>query len=387
MMVNYKLKQYREEGVDVHIAGVMPPNKVGEFQVMLNVLPSVGDFGHQLRHIGKVLSFLFNEHSLKNARPLFARFFLSDVVNQQKEMLHVVGRVLSCPVSYIQQPPLDGSKIAVWIQMQTSVSPAEGFPDEFEHNGYVHSYFTSRPDVSVHPEASYVQTHILLREYENRLKQSGCTLAENCLRTWFFVRDIDCDYPGVVEARKAHFELRGLSPDTHFIASTGIQGGTVDNRTRVLMDGYAIKGLKAGQIRFLYASEYMSRTYDYGVTFERGVAIDFGDRRKVLISGTASIDRQGAVVHPGNVELQVLRMWSNVEALLKEADCSFDDMMQIIVYLRDIGDYRQVVKMFDSKFANVPRVIVLAPVCRPGWLVEMECIAVKAVDNPQFKDL
>jgi len=385
--MNYKSKQYSEEGVDVQIAGVMPPNKAGEFQVVLHVLPDVGDFGHQLRNIGGVLSGLLEERSVSGARPLFARCFLSDVANQYKETLHVMERVLDCPVSYIQQPPLDGSKIAVWVQMQTGVVPEAGCSGEFGHNGYVHSFFTSVPHVSVHTDASYEQTHMLFREYESRLRQSGCTLAKNCLRTWLFVRDVDCDYQGVVEARKVHFEIEGLTPDTHFITSTGIQGSMVDNHSKVLLDAYAVKGLQEGQIRFLYALEYMSPTYDYGVTFERGVAIDFGDRRKVLISGTASIDRHGAVMHPGNVELQVLRMWTNVEALLREADCSFDDMMQIIVYLRDIGDYQQVKKMFDAKFRNVPQVIVLAPVCRPGWLVEMECIAVKAVDNPQFEDL
>ena len=29
------------------------------------------------------------------------------------------------------------------------------------------------------------------------------------------------------------------------------------------------------------------------------------------------------------------------------------------------------------RFPNVPRMITLAPVCRPGWLVEMECMAVR----------
>ena len=33
------------------------------------------------------------------------------------------------------------------------------------------------------------------------------------------------------------------------------------------------------------------------------------------------------------------RMWENVEALLKEAECTFDDLGHMIVYLRDIADY------------------------------------------------
>ena len=34
--------------------------------------------------------------------------------------------------------------------------------------------------------------------------------------------------------------------------------------------------------------------------------------------------------------------------------------------------------MFEEKFPDKPCVITLAPVCRPTWLIEMECIAVKA---------
>jgi enamine deaminase RidA (YjgF/YER057c/UK114 family) len=79
-------------------------------------------------------------------------------------------------------------------------------------------------------------------------------------------------------------------------------------------------------------------------------------------------------------------MWENVEALLKEAECSFDDVSQAIIYLRDSSDYTIVKELFDNKFPQLPRVIVHAPVCRPTWLVEMECIAVKSDENDEFKD-
>ena len=63
----------------------------------------------------------------------------------------------------------------------------------------------------------------------------------------------------------------------------------------------------------------------------------------------------------------------------------FDDVMQIIVYLRDGADYQIVKNLFDQKFPHIPTVITLAPVCRPTWLIEMECIAVKKAKN-QYRD-
>jgi enamine deaminase RidA (YjgF/YER057c/UK114 family) len=47
------------------------------------------------------------------------------------------------------------------------------------------------------------------------------------------------------------------------------------------------------------------------------------------------------------------------------------------VYLRDIADYAVVEDMMMKRFPEHPKLFVLAPVCRPGWLVEMECIAIR----------
>ena len=47
-------------------------------------------------------------------------------------------------------------------------------------------------------------------------------------------------------------------------------------------------------------------------------------------------------------------------------------------------DYQTVLKLYQERFSNKPFVIVLAPVCRPGWLVEMECMAVKAQQKPDM---
>jgi hypothetical protein len=33
--------------------------------------------------------------------------------------------------------------------------------------------------------------------------------------------------------------------------------------------------------------------------------------------------------------------------------------------------------MLQQPFPDMPRVIVLAPVCRPDWLIEMEVMALK----------
>ena len=201
-----------------------------------------------------------------------------------------------------------------------------------------------------------------------------------------FVQNIDVNYAGMVKARNEVFLTQDLTEKTHYIASTGIGGRHPDPQVTVQMDAYAINGIQPAQIQFLYATTHLNPTYEYGVSFERGTCVKYGDRRQVFISGTASINNKGEVVYPGDVRKQTNRMWENVEALLKEAECSFDDVSQAIIYLRDPADYTIVKELFDNKFPHLPHVMVHAPVCRPKWLIEMECIAVKSDKNDKFKD-
>ena len=199
------------------------------------------------------------------------------------------------------------------------------------------------------------------------------------------MNDVDLNYGGVVRARNQFFFTQGLTSKTHFISSTGIGGRQADPNVLSQMDNYAVQGIDKEHVEFLYAPTHLNRTSEYGVSFERGTMVDYGDRRQVFISGTASINNKGEVVYPKDIRRQTQRMWENVEALLSEADCSFEDVGMMVVYLRDTADYSVVSKLFSERFQGRPYVIVHAPVCRPGWLIEMECMAVRKTHSPQYK--
>ena len=51
------------------------------------------------------------------------------------------------------------------------------------------------------------------------------------------------------------------------------------------------------------------------------------------------------------------------------------DVKYFIVYLRDLADVQAVDDYMAKAYPDVPRIITHAKVCRPAWLVEMECIA------------
>ena len=353
---------------------------VTELHVMLHVKAQGELFEGQLARLHQAKDVLMEMEEVKAAKPVFKRYFLSDATNQ-------VPRIKGndeCTVSYIQQPPLDGSKVALWLYLQqgTEVSQMNG-STIVNHNGYRHIWTMGLMNTTA--DTSYMQTWKTLLSYIDTLKLFDATLEANCIRTWFFVRDVDTQYGGLVKSRRECFVEQGLTPDTHYIASTGIGGTPADPRALVQLGSYALTGFDPTQQRYLHALTHLNRTIEYGVTFERATLMQYGDRNHVYISGTASINNKGEVMHVGDINKQTLRMWENVEKLLEEGGMTYDDVMQIVVYLRDGTDYETVKQMFDKKFPNMPIVITLAPVCRPTWLIEMECMAVKKTQNP-FRD-
>jgi enamine deaminase RidA (YjgF/YER057c/UK114 family) len=352
---------------------------VREYHAMIQITDRRLPFATQLEAVISAYDELLDR--LPDTQAVFKRYFLSDAANQADDV--VVADVTDCAKSIIQQAPLNGSKVALWVWLMTGVQTGMTKSGLYEvrHGDFRHLFNASAHNLAANSE---YQMRLLFNEYVMQLAEEGCTLADNCIRTWLFVNDIDLNYGGVVRARNQVFFTQGLTQNTHFIASTGIGGRQQDPNVLSQMDNYAIAGVKPEQIHYLYAPTHLNRTSDYGVSFERGTYVDYADRRHVFISGTASINNKGEVMYAKDVEQQTRRMWENVEALLAEAECTYDDVCEMIVYLRDIADYDLVSALYQERFPGKPTVIVHAPVCRPGWLVEMECTAVKAIDKPEL---
>lgn len=368
--------------VTIELSGFEVPDGVAEYHAILRIINPRLTYIEQVNYLLDAYTQLLEEE-LEGAISVFKRFFLSDAANQTTYLLSALEKRAEGAFSIVEQPPLDGTKIAMWVYLQKGVQAqtlSNGLV-EVKHGEYRHLWTAYNFNQASNSEE---QTRILLNDYIAQLEEQGCRLADNCIRTWFFVQNVDVNYMGVVKARNEVFATQNLTKNTHFIASTGIAGRHANPKVFVQMDAYAVEGLNPEQVHYLYASTHLNPTYEYGVSFERGTYIDYGDRRQVFISGTASINNKGEIVHPGDVCKQTERMWENVETLLKEAECSFEHVQHLLVYLRDISDYSVVSEMFEKRFPTIPKVYLLAPVCRPGWLVEMECMAVKPLSDNHF---
>ena len=302
-------------------------------------------------------------------RTIFVRFFLSDAQNQAEALRAMLetfcwtgreGRqnLEDIPaLSIVEQPPLDRSGIAVLIHTSA------------EKRNYLFHSLRLREEEAQGLD-SYSQSLLLFDKYLSVIHALGLDLKTHCVRTWIYVRDIDANYAGLVKARNDVFAREGLSHDTHYIASTGIGGATEGRSAVVAIDFMTRPDIRESDKTYLKALSHLSPTHDYGVAFERGVRLSDGH---IYISGTASIDHCGRVLHEGNVLAQADRLLENISCLLEEGGSSLDKVPYFIVYLRDIADYTLVDAYMQRRFRYLPRVILEARVCRPSWLIEMEC--------------
>jgi len=136
----------------------------------------------------------------------------------------------------------------------------------------------------------------------------------------------------------------------------------------------------------------LNEAYDYAKpsSFSRGMRIDLNGLVILLISGTASIDENGATVHKGDFRAQTRRTFKNITGLLAAEGATWKDMVRTTCYLRDIDrDY----EAFNEERTAFYRKQGLDPLpastgiqaklCRPELLVEIEAIAMFRHPNPQ----
>lgn len=326
-----------------------------------------GCLEQQTADIKQQLDSWLRDNRLKADDLRYCKVFLSDILNQY-DTLKASPLYRDClakrPCTIIEQAPADGSKIALLA--------------EAGHNDDGFRFQSLRlSDGEAQGVSSYLQTLTLFERYIQSLKGTGMNIRDNLVRTWIYVADIDVNYDGVVRARNDVFRRYGLTTATHYVASTGIGGYSETRHATVAIDFLSLPGVEPNQLKYLQALDHLNPTHEYGVAFERGTRLTLPYREIYYISGTASIDKQGQVLYLGDVERQTARLLENIRALLADGGAQMSGIRYFVVYLRDFADRETVGRYLDSHHPGIPYVLLHAKVCRPQWLVEMECIAEK----------
>jgi len=328
------------------------------------------------------------ELSLEPGSAVFRRAFMragAGLPALRKAALPAASGEGPVAVSAVVQPPLPGGAaalLAYHVQGRTLPRKRRLGPGhvEVESEGLRHIWSTGLTGGPA--AAAGRQTEKIFGELARALRRRGGSLADSCVRTWLYLPEIARSYSGMVRARGEIFRRHGLTRETHFISSTGIEGAPAARPRRLGLDAYSAVGLRPGQVSYLNDLSRLCPAADYNVTFERGTRITYADRDHFYISGTASIDREGGILYPGDALKQLKRTVGNISALLRSGGGRLEDLMYLIIYLRRPADLPRLKGYLGKKFPGLPLVTVKGAVCRPGWLVEAEGVAVARARRP-----
>jgi 2-iminobutanoate/2-iminopropanoate deaminase len=134
----------------------------------------------------------------------------------------------------------------------------------------------------------------------------------------------------------------------------------------------------------------LNEAYDYKrpSSFSRGMRIDLNGLVILLISGTASINEHGQVVHVGDFRAQMERTLSNITLLLEAEGATWHDIVRTTCYLRDIErDYaafneERTAFYKEQDLDPLPASTgIQAILCFPELLIEIEAIAMFRIDK------
>lgn len=98
----------------------------------------------------------------------------------------------------------------------------------------------------------------------------------------------------------------------------------------------------------------------------------------VFIAGQVALDLDGQIVGAGNIEAQTSQVLANLEAAIKSAGGTKEDIMSTTTYIINREDIPGLRKAREGFFENAPTstLVIVSALARSEFLVEIEARAV-----------
>ena len=109
--------------------------------------------------------------------------------------------------------------------------------------------------------------------------------------------------------------------------------------------------------------------------------VDVPASRIVYISGQVPLDAAGRLVGEGDFAAQVRQVFENLTAALEAADASWDDVVKLDYFVRDIGQVASL-RAIRDEYVNTEQppastLVEVSRLFRDDVLVEIEAVAIK----------
>jgi len=114
--------------------------------------------------------------------------------------------------------------------------------------------------------------------------------------------------------------------------------------------------------------------------YSPGMSVDIGDSTFVFVTGQIARHEDGTPVAPGDFKAQTEFVFQKIEAILKGAGASIDDVVKANIYTTDISRFKDTSEVRNKYFAKAKPAstfVEIPKTVREGCEVEIEVIAVK----------
>jgi len=126
--------------------------------------------------------------------------------------------------------------------------------------------------------------------------------------------------------------------------------------------------------RFL-APETLSQPFGYSHV------VDAPASRVIYISGQVPLDAEGHLVGEGDFEAQTRQVFENLTRALEAVDASWNDVVKLQYFLRDVGEIASVRAIrdeyVDTEHPPASTLVEVSALFRDDVLIEIEAVAIR----------
>jgi enamine deaminase RidA (YjgF/YER057c/UK114 family) len=307
--------------------------------------------------------------------------------------------------TYVPQPPCSASLLsieAVALGGKGSDAQIERLSEQLvvaRHNGIAWLHCAQAVAAS-HAASAHEEALDTLGQLRSLLESAGADFGQ-VIRTWFYLG-------GIVAQQGPHQRYKELNrgrddfyKDISFLAqlarrnrgraaypaSTGIGkqgGGLIAGALAVTTDRDDVLAVPLENPRQTSAYDYAAVYSPSAPRFSRAMALLCGPQAVIFVSGTASTTNPKPR-HADDAVAQTEETLDNINALVCEENLyrhglsgfgtSLEGLALARVYIKRKEDYPRVSAVCQKRLGGLPTVFVVADVCRPELLVEIEAVA------------
>ena len=283
------------------------------------------------------------------------------------------------PVTWIQPPDYSGScfqSTQIWavkglpVQRITYNQHVLGSLFEDDHTRICRLGGLGTTDPGISRQTQSRNTFI---EMQQILLQAGMNFG-NVLRTWFYNDHILDWYDEFNRVRTQLFKDYNMAP-ADLPASTGI-GGSNPSGSALTAGLLAVTAKNPNTAWKSIESPMQKNPGRYGSSFSRAAELATPDYRRLFISGTASISRDGRTLHTSDIEKQIALTMQVVQSILESREMYWADSTRALVYLKEACFCDAWYNWCSRQNVSLPHCFLHADICRNDLLFEIELDAV-----------